>query len=53
MEKRKPFRISQRQSDKRPLARYTHGWKDNIKMDLKEKGCDYLDCNHMVQDRKK
>jgi hypothetical protein len=52
MKKRNPFRIL-RQSDNRPLARYRHGWEDNIKMDLKEKGWDYLDRNHMVQDRKK
>ena len=53
MKKRKTFRILRRQSEKRPLARHRHGWKDNIKMGLKEKRWDYVDCNHVVQDRKK
>jgi hypothetical protein len=51
-EEEKTLRIL-RQSDNRPLARYNHGWENNIKMGLKEKGWAYLDFNHMVQDRKK
>jgi len=28
---------------KRPLGRSRHRWKDNIKMDLQEVGCDGVD----------
>jgi hypothetical protein len=36
---------------KRPLERPTCGWKDNIKVDNKEVGCDDLDWIHLAQDR--
>jgi len=29
---------------KRPLVRPRHRWMDNIRMDLQEVGCGYLDC---------
>jgi hypothetical protein len=28
---------------KRPLGRLKHAWEDNIKLDLKERGCEGLD----------
>jgi len=28
---------------KRPLGRPRHRWKDDIKMDLQEVGCEYMD----------
>jgi hypothetical protein len=36
---------------KRPLGRPRLGWKDNIKMDLRELGCSGVDWIHLAQDR--
>jgi hypothetical protein len=36
---------------KRPLRQTMHRWEDNIKMDLKEVGCVYLDWIDLAQDR--
>ena len=36
---------------KRPLGRPRYRWVDNIKMDLKEVGCGYLDWIGLAQDR--
>jgi hypothetical protein len=33
--------------EKRPLDKHT--WKDNIKMNLKEIGCEDVDCIHLVR----
>jgi hypothetical protein len=35
---------------KRPLGRQRRRWVDNIKMDLREIGCDGMDCIDLVQD---
>ena len=36
---------------KRPLGRPRRRWEDNIKMDLREVGCDLRDWIALVQDR--
>jgi len=36
---------------KRPLGRPRRRWVDNIKMDLQEVGCGYMDWIGLVQDR--
>jgi len=36
---------------KRPLGRSRHRWEDNIRMDLKEIGCEGVGWVHLVQDR--
>jgi hypothetical protein len=36
---------------KRPLERPRRRWKDTIKMDLREIGCNDMDWIHLVQDR--
>jgi hypothetical protein len=36
---------------KRPLGRPRHRWVDNIKMDLREIGCDGMDYIDLTQDR--
>ena len=36
---------------KRPLGRPRHKWVDNIRMDLQEVGCGYMDWIGLVQDR--
>ena len=36
---------------KRPLERLRHRWEDNIKMDLKEVGCDPGDWIDLAQNR--
>jgi hypothetical protein len=36
---------------KRPLGRPRHRWKDNIKMDLREVGCEGINSNDVAQDR--
>jgi hypothetical protein len=35
----------------RPLGRPRHKWEDNIKMDLQEVGCGFLDHIDLAQDR--
>ena len=36
---------------KRPLGRPKRRWEDNIKMDIKEVGCEGMDCIGLAQDR--
>jgi len=36
---------------KRPLGRPRHRWMDNIRTDLQEVGCGYMDWNGLAQDR--
>ena len=36
---------------RRPLGRYGRRWVDNIRMDLQEVGCGYMDWIGLVQDR--
>jgi len=36
---------------KRPLGRTRRRWEDNIKMDLQEVGCGYMEWMDLVQDR--
>ena len=36
---------------RRPLGRPRHRWVDNIRMDLQEVGCGYMDWTGLVQDR--
>jgi len=36
---------------RRPLARPRHRWVDNIRMDLQEVGCGYMDWIGLAQDR--
>jgi hypothetical protein len=37
--------------EKRPLGKSTCRWDDNIKMDLREIGCDGMDWTDLAQDR--
>ena len=36
---------------RRPLGRPKLGWVDNIRMDLQEVGCEYMDWIGLAQDR--
>jgi len=36
---------------KRPMGRPRRRWVDNIRMDLQEVGCRYMDCIGVAQDR--
>ena len=36
---------------KRPLGRQRHRWEDNIKIDLREVGCDSRDWKALAEDR--
>jgi hypothetical protein len=36
---------------KKPLGRPRRTWKDNIRMDLQERGCEYEDWIGLAQDR--
>ena len=38
---------------KRPLGRHRRGWVDNIRMDLQEVGCGYVDWIGLAQDRER
>jgi len=38
---------------KRPLGRPRRRWEDNIKMDLQEVGCGYMEWIELAQDRDK
>jgi hypothetical protein len=40
-----------RPAEKRALGRFSRRWKDNIKMDVQEVGCDGMDWIDMAQDR--
>jgi hypothetical protein len=37
--------------EKRPLGRPNHRWVDNIRMDLQEEGCGYMEWIGLAQDR--
>jgi hypothetical protein len=51
-EKRNAHRILVGNSEgKRPLGRQRHRWVDNIKIDLREIGCDGMDWIDLGQDR--
>jgi hypothetical protein len=51
-EKRNAYRILVGKPEgKRPLGRPRHGWVDNIKMDLRELGWDYMDWINLALDR--
>jgi hypothetical protein len=39
--------------EKRPLGRPRHRWMDNIRTDLQEVGCEYVDWIGLAQDRYK
>jgi hypothetical protein len=50
-EKRNSYRILVGKPEgKRPVGRPRRRWVDNIKMDLREKGCDGVDWIDMAQD---
>ena len=36
---------------RRPLGRPRRRWADNIRMDLQEVGCGYMDCTGLAQNR--
>jgi hypothetical protein len=36
---------------KRQLGRHRSAWKDHVKRDLKETGCEDVNCTHLTQDR--
>ena len=36
---------------RRPLGRPRHRWEDNIRMDLREVGCGFVDWMELAQDR--
>jgi hypothetical protein len=51
-EKRTAYRILVgKREGKRPLGRPRRRWVDNIKMDLREIGCDRVDWMDVAQDR--
>jgi len=51
-EKRGVYRVLVRKPEgKRPLGRPRRRWVDNIRMDLREVGCGYMDWTGRAQDR--
>jgi len=51
-EKREVYRVLVGKPEgKRPLGRHRHRWVDNIRMDLQEVGCGYMDWIGPAQDR--
>jgi len=51
-ERRGLYRVLVRKPEgKRPLGRLRHRWKDNIKMDLQEVGCGFMDWMELAQIR--
>ena len=51
-ERRGVYRVLVRKPEgKRPLGRPRRRWEDNIKMDLQEVGCGYMDWIELAQDR--
>jgi len=40
-----------KRAGRRPLGRPRRRWVDNIRMDLQEVGCGYMDWNGLAQDR--
>ena len=43
--------VGKPEGKKRPLGRPRRRWVDNIRMDLQEVGCGYMDWNGLAQDR--
>jgi len=43
--------LVQKPEGRRPLGRPRHRWVDNIRMDLQEVGCGYVDWIGLAQDR--
>jgi len=43
--------MSEERGEKRPLGRPRRRWVDNIRMDLQEVGCGYMDWIGLAQDR--
>ena len=43
--------LVEKSEGKRPLGRPRRRWEDNIKMDLQEVGCGYMDWIELAQDR--
>jgi hypothetical protein len=51
-EMRNVYKILVRKPEgKRPLRRPRHGWKDNIRIDLREREWEDVDWFHVAQDR--
>ena len=51
-ESRNAYRVSVGNPEgKRPLGRPRHGWEDDIKIDLKEVGCDPRDWIALAEDK--
>jgi len=50
-EERGVYRVLVGKPERRPLGRPRRRWKDNIRMDLQEVGCRYMDCIGLAQDR--
>ena len=49
---RNPYRVLVGKPErKRPLGRPRRGWEDNIKMDLREVGCDPRDLIALAEDK--
>ena len=49
---RNAFRVLEEKPEgKKPLGRPSSRWEDNIKMDLRELGCDPGDCIALAEDR--
>jgi len=42
-----------KREDKRQLGKPRRRWIDNIRMDLQEVGCGYMDCIGLAQDRER
>ena len=43
--------LVEKQKGRRPLGKLRHRWMDNIKMDIQEVGCGYMDWIGLAQDR--
>jgi hypothetical protein len=47
------WHVSRKPEGNRPHERHRHGWENNIKMDVKEIGCDDMDWVPFAQDQNK
>ena len=50
-EERGVYRVLGKLEGKRPLGRPRRRWVDNIRLDLQEVGCGYMDCIGRAQER--